>query len=49
MSKKNNLTHRKRQHEFNLQREKKDKKTMAKKLKVKKNKMKVDNDDKKNI
>ncbi|EOX95988.1 hypothetical protein QUC31_005319 [Theobroma cacao] len=42
MSKKNNLARRKKQHEFDLQREKAEKEKQAKKLQAKKNKMKVD-------
>ncbi|MCD7453342.1 hypothetical protein HAX54_020640 [Datura stramonium] len=45
MSKKNDLGRRKRQHEFNLRRKKKEK--LDKKLQAKKNKMKVDGKDKK--
>ncbi|KAJ9129713.1 hypothetical protein P3X46_035298 [Hevea brasiliensis] len=42
MSKKNNLARRKRQHEFELQKEKELKEKKEKKLQAKKNKMKVD-------
>jgi ribosomal protein L9 len=41
MSKKNNLAKRKKQHEFDLQREKEAKEKLAKKLQAKKSKMKV--------
>ncbi|KAA8520624.1 hypothetical protein F0562_014880 [Nyssa sinensis] len=47
MSKKNNLARRKRQHEFELQREKQERENQAKKLHAKKNKMKVDGSEKK--
>ncbi|XP_048332677.2 uncharacterized protein LOC125423144 [Ziziphus jujuba] len=42
MSKKNNLARRKKQHEFDLRREKQERETQKKKLQAKKNKMKVD-------
>ncbi|KAG8072984.1 hypothetical protein GUJ93_ZPchr0006g44900 [Zizania palustris] len=42
MSKKNNLGKRKKQHEFDLQREKEAKEKLAKKLQAKKSKMKID-------
>ncbi|XP_076906991.1 uncharacterized protein LOC143563311 [Bidens hawaiensis] len=42
MSKKNNLTLRKKQHEFELRREKEEMEKKANKLQAKKNKMKVD-------
>ncbi|XP_009396167.2 uncharacterized protein LOC135608990 [Musa acuminata AAA Group] len=48
MSKKNNLAKRKKQHEFDLQREKEEKEKKAKKLQAKKSKMKVDGSDMKN-
>jgi cytochrome c biogenesis protein ResB len=44
MSKKNNLAKRKKQHEFDLQREKEAKEKLAKKLQAKKSKMKIDGD-----
>ncbi|KAL2335955.1 hypothetical protein Fmac_010401 [Flemingia macrophylla] len=47
MSKKNNLAKRKKQHEFDLRREKQEKQKKEKKLHAKKNKMKVDGSDKK--
>ncbi|XP_009596264.1 uncharacterized protein LOC107810177 [Nicotiana tabacum] len=47
MSKKNDLGRRKRQHEFNLRKEKAEKEKLEKKLQAKKNKMKVDGKDKK--
>ncbi|KAF7831769.1 mediator of RNA polymerase II transcription subunit 2-like [Senna tora] len=47
MSKKNNLAKRKKQHEFDLQREKCEKEKKEKKLHAKKNTMKVDGRDKK--
>ncbi|CAK8560830.1 unnamed protein product [Lathyrus oleraceus] len=47
MSKKNNLAKRKRQHEFELRREKLEKEKKDKKLQAKKNKMKVDGSDRK--
>ncbi|KAK4769794.1 hypothetical protein SAY87_030326 [Trapa incisa] len=47
MSKKNNLGRRKKQHEFDLQREKEEKEKREKKLHAKKNKMKVDGGKKK--
>ncbi|KAL6912317.1 hypothetical protein ACP4OV_001122 [Aristida adscensionis] len=47
MSKKNNLAKRKKQHEFDLQREKEAKEKQAKKLQAKKSKMKIDGGDKK--
>ncbi|XP_054785401.1 uncharacterized protein LOC129291875 [Prosopis cineraria] len=46
MSKKNNLAKRKKQHVFDLQREKLEKEKKEKKLVAKKNKMKVDGSDK---
>ncbi|XP_074586621.1 uncharacterized protein LOC141842312 [Curcuma longa] len=42
MSKKNNLAKRKKQHEFDLKREKEEREKKEKKLHAKKNKMKVD-------
>ncbi|KAI3952044.1 hypothetical protein MKX01_004277 [Papaver californicum] len=42
MSKKNNLSRRKNQYEFDLRREKEEKEKKAKKLQAKKGKMKVD-------
>ncbi|KAF0934597.1 hypothetical protein E2562_025682 [Oryza meyeriana var. granulata] len=45
MSKKNNLAKRKKQHEFDLQREKEAKEKLAKKLQAKKSKMKIDGGD----
>ncbi|XP_062220807.1 uncharacterized protein LOC133920150 [Phragmites australis] len=42
MSKKNNLAKRKKQHEFDLQREKEAKEKQSKKLQAKKSKMKID-------
>ncbi|KAI8545138.1 hypothetical protein RHMOL_Rhmol07G0019500 [Rhododendron molle] len=48
MSKKNDLGRRKRLHEFELKREKEEKEKKAKKLQAKRNKMKVDGNDKKN-
>uniref|UniRef100_A0A453Q4A2 Uncharacterized protein n=3 Tax=Triticinae TaxID=1648030 RepID=A0A453Q4A2_AEGTS len=47
MSKKNSLSKRKKQHEFDLQREKKAKEEQAKKLQAKKSKMKIDGSEKK--
>ncbi|XP_077226010.1 uncharacterized protein LOC143859202 [Tasmannia lanceolata] len=47
MSKKNNLAIRKRQHEFELQREKAEKEKKTMKLQAKKTKMKIDGCDKK--
>ncbi|KAI4355053.1 hypothetical protein L6164_003867 [Bauhinia variegata] len=47
MSKKNNLTKRKNQHAFDLQREKGEREKREKKLQAKKNKMKVDGGTKK--
>ncbi|CAA7016924.1 unnamed protein product [Microthlaspi erraticum] len=47
MSKKNNLTKRKKQHEFNLQKEKEIQDKKIKKLHTNKNKMKVDGGKKK--
>ncbi|KQK01455.1 uncharacterized protein LOC100844076 [Brachypodium distachyon] len=47
MSKKNSLSKRKKQHEFDLQREKQAKEDQAKKLQAKKSKMKIDGSDKK--
>uniref|UniRef100_A0A2P2JI88 Uncharacterized protein n=1 Tax=Rhizophora mucronata TaxID=61149 RepID=A0A2P2JI88_RHIMU len=47
MSKKNSLARRKKQYEFDLQREKEQKEKNEKKLQAKKNKMKVDGSDKK--
>nr|ACU15433.1 unknown [Glycine max] len=47
MSKKNNLAKRKKQYEFDLQREKQEKIKKEQKLHAKKNKMKVDGSDKK--
>ncbi|KAI5647259.1 hypothetical protein M9H77_33264 [Catharanthus roseus] len=47
MSKKNNLASRRRQHEFDLKREKEEKEKKLKKMQAKKNKMKVDGSDKK--
>ncbi|CAI9101817.1 OLC1v1039232C1 [Oldenlandia corymbosa var. corymbosa] len=47
MSKKNNLATRRRQHAFDLQREKQEKELKEKKLQAKKNKMKVDGGNKK--
>ncbi|XP_038709602.1 uncharacterized protein LOC120004347 [Tripterygium wilfordii] len=48
MSKKNSLSLRKKQYEFDLRREKQEKEKKQKKLQAKKNKMKVDGSDKKN-
>ncbi|KAG6519829.1 uncharacterized protein LOC122053175 [Zingiber officinale] len=42
MSKKNNLAKRKKQHEFDLKREKEEREKKEKKLQAKKNNMKVD-------
>ncbi|KAI3969035.1 hypothetical protein C5167_004410 [Papaver somniferum] len=47
MSKKNNLSRRKNQYEFDLRREKEEKEKRAKKLQAKKGKMKVDGSAKK--
>ncbi|XP_030541089.1 uncharacterized protein LOC115748661 [Rhodamnia argentea] len=47
MSKKNSLSRRKKQYEFDLRREKAEKEKKAKKLQAKKNKMKVDGSSKK--
>ncbi|KAI3870123.1 hypothetical protein MKX03_021596 [Papaver bracteatum] len=47
MSKKNNLSRRKNQYEFDLRREKEEKEKKAKKLQAKKGKMKVDGSAKK--
>ncbi|CAO2040133.1 unnamed protein product [Urochloa humidicola] len=47
MSKKNNLAKRKKQYEFDLQREKEAREKQAKKLQAKKSKMKIDGGEKK--